>query len=113
MREGRVLARSLESLAGYGYLSPQEVPWLARIPARRSARGHAALQGGPQAEHLMREYQQQAIELAVLHNRVMRGTAPPGSAERGALMTQRLAALRAHVSLAQHPAGLGQRQGWR
>jgi protease PrsW len=115
MREGRMLARSLESLAGYGYLGPHEVPWLARLPARRTARKNAALRGGPPAEHLMREYQQQAIELAVLHNRVMRGTAPDDSAERGALMVQRLAALRANLMLPQHAAGPGLRhqQGWR
>jgi hypothetical protein len=34
------------------------------------------------------------VELATLHNRVLRGTAPSGSRERGALMVQRLAALR-------------------
>lgn len=97
VREGVVLAHSLVDLANRGYLLPQEVPWLVRPPARRFARANAALRGGPQAEKLMRDYQQQAIEFAFLHHRVMRGTAPADFAQRGALMAQRLAALRAHV----------------
>ena len=105
VREGAVLARSLNDLAYRGYLHPQEVPWLVRLPARRSARSNAALRGGPEAERLMKEYQQQAIELAVLHHRVMRGTAPADYSHRGALMAQRLAALRAHVMLPRHAAG--------
>jgi hypothetical protein len=53
----------------------------------------------------MREYQQQAIEFAALHWRVMRGTAPADFVQRGELMAQRLAALRAHLMLPQHAAG--------
>jgi RsiW-degrading membrane proteinase PrsW (M82 family) len=109
-REGAGLARSLSSLAAYGYLPPDEVPWLARPSARRSARKEAALRGGPQVEHLMKEYQQQAVELAVLHNRVLRGTAPPDATARGALMTQRLAALRSHLALSQQLAAAP--RGW-
>jgi RsiW-degrading membrane proteinase PrsW (M82 family) len=114
VREGAVLARSLNDLAQRGYLQPQEVPWLVRLPARRSARSNAAQRGGKEAERLMREYQQQAIEFAVLHHRVMRGTAPVGSDARGALMAQRLAALRAHLMLPLHAAEPGprHRQGW-
>ncbi len=97
VREGAMLTRSLEDLARQGYLPPSEVPWLVRLPARRTAVRNAALRGGPQAEALMREYQQQAIELAALHNRVMRGTAPRDHAVRGAHMVNRLAALRAHL----------------
>lgn len=120
VREGRILARALTDLAHQGYLLPEEVPWLVRLPARRTARKNAALRGGPPAEQLMREYQQQAIEFAALHNRVMRGTAPEDFTQRGALMAQRLAALRAHVMLPQHagsaapwmPSAPGQGQGW-
>jgi RsiW-degrading membrane proteinase PrsW (M82 family) len=104
VREGAMLTRSLHDLARRGYLPPSEVPWLVRLPARRTARRHAALRGGPPAEALMREYQQQAIELAALHNRVMRGTAPSDHVFRGAHMVQRLAALRAHLMLPQHAA---------
>jgi hypothetical protein len=97
VREGRMLARSLSDLAYRGYLQPAEVPWLARLPARRTARRNAARGGGPLAEKLMKDYQQQAIELAALHNRALRGTAPPDFQQRGALMAQRLWALRVHL----------------
>jgi RsiW-degrading membrane proteinase PrsW (M82 family) len=101
VREGAMLTRSLEDLARHGYVPRDEVPWLVRLPARRTARRNAALRGGPQGEALMREYQQQAIELAALHNRVLRGTAPSDHVVRGAHMVQRLAALRAHLMLPQ------------
>lgn len=104
VREGGILSRSMTDLARRGYIHPDEVPWLVRLPARRSARSNAALRGGPGAGQMMREYQQQAIEFAALHHRVMRGTAPRDFAERGALMAQRLAALRAHLMLPQHAA---------
>ena len=104
VREGAILARSLTDLARYGYLPMEEVPWLVRLPARRTARRNAALRGGPQAEKVMRDYQQQAIEFAALHWRVMRGTAPADSVERGEHMAARLAALHAHLMLPQHAA---------
>jgi RsiW-degrading membrane proteinase PrsW (M82 family) len=105
VREGTMLERALTDLARLGYLDHDEVPWLVRLPARRTARRNAALRGGPEAEDVMREYQQQAIELAALHTRVMRGTASPDFIQQGALMAQRLAALRAHLMLPQHAAG--------
>ena len=114
VREGTMLARSLADLAAQGYLQPAEVPWLVRLPARRSARSNAALRGGPGAVKVVREYQQQAIELAALHNRVLRGTAPADFAARGALMTRRLEILRMHLMLPQHAADTWprHRQGW-
>ena len=93
-REGRMLARAMHDLTRYGYLSQAELPWLVTLKARRQARRQAAAQGGPEARRLLEDYQQQVVELATLHNRVMRGTAPSGSRERGALMVQRLNALR-------------------
>ncbi len=104
VREGGLLSRAMDDLARRGYVHPDEVPWLVRLPARRTARANAAMRGGPGAAHLMREYQQQAIEFAALHNRVLRGTAPKDFGERGALMAWRLAALRAHLMLPQHAA---------
>lgn len=116
VREGRMLERSLTDLARHGYVRFEEVPWLVRLPARRTARRNARLRGGPVAERVMKDYQHQAIELAVLHDRVLRGVAPPGSRERGTAMAQRLAVLRAHVMLPQHAAysvlPQHHRQGW-
>jgi len=96
-REGRMLTRSLDDCARRGLLGPAEVPWLVRLPARRASRQYARSYGGPVAEKVMREYQQQAIELAFLHDRYLRGTAPADVAERGSLMVDRLRGLRPYV----------------
>jgi protease PrsW len=96
-REGRMLTRSLEDCARRGLLGPAEVPWLVRLPARRASRRFARRYGGPVAEKVMREYQQQAIELAFLHDRFLRGTAPVDASARGMLMVDRLRALRPYV----------------
>jgi RsiW-degrading membrane proteinase PrsW (M82 family) len=114
VREGGILARAMADLARRGYVHPDEVPWLVRLPARRTARANAVMRGGPAAGHLMREYQQQAIEFAALHNRVMRGTAPKDFGERGAMMAWRLAALRAHLMLPSYaaPAMARHQAGW-
>ena len=52
----------------------------------------------------MRAYQQQAVELAFLHDRYLRGTAPRDFAERGASMVERLRALRPYVAFPRPPA---------
>ncbi|HYO40797.1 MAG TPA: PrsW family intramembrane metalloprotease [Nocardioidaceae bacterium] len=114
-REGRMLTRSLSDCAGRGLLDAAEVPWLVRLPARRASRRYARSQGGPIAEKVMREYQQQAIELGFLHDRLLRGNAPSDMAERGSAMVQRLQALRPYVGFPQpvvvggFPAGGGHR----
>ena len=66
-------------------------------PAARAA-AEPAPYGGPAAERVMREYQQQAIELGFLHDRYLRGTAPADFAERGTAM----------VAAAARPAPLRQ-----
>jgi protease PrsW len=100
-REGRMLTRSLNDCASRGLISGAEVPWLVRLPARRVSRRFAKGHGGPVAERVMREYQQQAIELGFLHNRYLRGSAPPDFGARGAQMVHRLRALRPYVLFPQ------------
>ncbi|QNN53425.1 PrsW family intramembrane metalloprotease [Nocardioides mesophilus] len=96
-REATMLTRALQDAAARGYLGQAEVPWLVRLPARRASRAYALRAGGPTAERVMRDYQQEAIELGFLHDRYLRGTAPVDFAERGTVMVQRMAALRPHV----------------
>ena len=96
-REGRMLTRSLSDCAQRGLIGAAEVPWLVRLSARRASRRGARGYGGPVAERVMREYQQQAIELGFLHDRYLRGTAHADFAERGTAMVQRLHALRPYV----------------
>ena len=93
-REGAVLAAALTDCARRGFLHPNEVPWLARIPARRECRRHAAAVGGPAALNAMKLYQTEAIELGFLHHRFLRGTAPPDYRELGELHVQRMFLLR-------------------
>ena len=102
-REGQMLTRSLTDCAQRGLIDPAEVPWLVRLPARRASRRFARTHGGPIAEKVMREYQQQAVELGFLHDRYLRGTAPPDFAQRGALMVQRLRGLRPYVGFPHPP----------
>ena len=108
-REGRMLTRSLSDASRRGLIDPAEVPWLVRLPARRAGRRYARRLGGPVADRVMREYQQQAIELGFLHDRYLRGTAPDDFAQRGAAMVQRLRALRPYVGF---PQGAPAAQRW-
>ena len=103
-REGRMLTRSLGDCAQRGFLAATEVPWLVRLPARRASRRWARREHGPVGEKVMREYQQQAIELAFLHDRYLRGTAPSDFAERGSVMVGRLHALRPYVEFPRAPS---------
>jgi len=96
-REGALLAAALTDCARRGFLHPNEVPWLARIPARRACRLHAESVGGEPALTAMKLYQAEAIELGFLHHRFLRGTAPPNYRELGEAHVQRMFLLRPHV----------------
>lgn len=111
-REGQMLARALTDAADRGFLAPHEVPWLARIPGRRAARAHAKQLGGEPALQAMQEYQEQAIELAFLHDRLLRGTAPADAVSRGQAMVHHLAALRPYVVFPPTPGTTALTQPW-
>jgi RsiW-degrading membrane proteinase PrsW (M82 family) len=103
-REGQMLARALTDAADRGFLPPYEVPWLARVQGRRAARAQAQAVGGEAGLRAMREYQEQAIELGFLHDRLLRGSAPADAVRRGQLLVDRLVELRPYVVF-PHPAG--------
>jgi RsiW-degrading membrane proteinase PrsW (M82 family) len=111
-REGQMLARALTDAADRGFLAPDEVPWLARIAGRRAARAHAREVGGEPGLEAMRDYQEQAIELAFLHDRLLRGTAPADAVSRGQVMVDRLAALRPSVVFPPTPGTTALTQPW-
>jgi len=96
-REGVLLAAALTDCAQRGFLQPQEVPWLTRIPARRACRKYAETNGGDRALDAMKLYQTEAIELGFLHHRYLRGTAPANYRELGEAHVQRMALLRPHL----------------
>ncbi|HSV39299.1 MAG TPA: PrsW family intramembrane metalloprotease [Nocardioidaceae bacterium] len=110
-QEAALLTRALTDAAHRGYVGHGEVPWLVRLPARRSARRHARILGGEAGERMMREYQQEAIELAFLHNRYLRGVAPRDAEPRGSAMVERLAMLRPYVQFPQPTPGAYPRSG--
>lgn len=106
-RERRVLTRALDDCAGRGFLHPAEVPWLARISARRFARRYAERVGGPEARRVMVAYQNEAVELGFLHHRYLRGVAPSDFAARGQAHVELMHALRPGLLWPQ-PSGTGQ-----
>ena len=108
VRERRLFTASLTDLARLGYLRTQEVPWLVALPARRAMRRDAVRRGGSTGERLVRDYQAQAIALAALHSRVLRGTAPRDYVQRGGRMAGRLAILRAHLDMLWAPPPIPQ-----
>jgi RsiW-degrading membrane proteinase PrsW (M82 family) len=93
-REGQVLTEALNDCAQRGFLDAAEVPWLARIPARRFARRYAEKAGGTQARRTMVAYQSEAVELGFLHSRYLRGVPPPDFAALGQEHVERMRALR-------------------
>jgi RsiW-degrading membrane proteinase PrsW (M82 family) len=93
-REGAVLTAALSDCSQRGFLDPAEIPWLARIPARRFARRYAERVGGKVARRTMVAYQTEAVELGFLHSRYLRGVAPPDFAMVGQQHVDNLRALR-------------------
>lgn len=93
-REGVLLATSLTDCASRGFLDASEVPWLARIPARKACRRFAEEAGGKPALQAMKEYQSEAIELAFLHHRYLRGIAPARYEEIGRAHVAKMYTLR-------------------
>lgn len=104
-RERHLLTRALDDCARRGFVHPAEIPWLASIPARRTARRHAERVGGRSARTAMADYQREAIELAFLHHRYLRGTAPDGFDRIGQGHVEALHALRPRVLWPQPTPG--------
>jgi RsiW-degrading membrane proteinase PrsW (M82 family) len=111
-REGQMLVRALDDAADRGFISPYEVPWLARISGRRAARAHARSVGGEPALRAMRDYQQAAIQLGFLHDRYLRGTAPADALQRGQALVDQLVALRPYVAFPQVTGTTALTQPW-
>lgn len=96
--ERRMLTAALGDAASRGLFPATDIGWVVDLGARRQARLHARQLGGKQAEELMRDYQQAAIELGFLHNRYLRGTAPKDFVGRGQDHLAQINALRPHIA---------------
>lgn len=75
--EGRVLTRALGDAARRSWLHPAEIHWLVRLGDRAAARRFAERVAGKEAAKALKAYQEAATEMAFMHDRVLRGTAPP------------------------------------
>jgi protease PrsW len=95
--EQKMLTISLYDAAQRGFLPESDIRWLANLSARRLARVYASSYGGESSLSVMKEYQQAAIELAFLHHRYLRGTAPRDFLIRGQEFVNRMHALRPHL----------------
>lgn len=96
--ERRMLAAALSDAAQRGLLPATDIGWVVDLSARRQARAHARLTGGPAAEESMVLYQQAVIELGFLHYRFLRGTAPADFSVRGGDYVARINAVRPSIS---------------
>jgi RsiW-degrading membrane proteinase PrsW (M82 family) len=96
--ERGMMRAALEDAAARGLIPATDIPWLVDLRARRHARAFARRGGGAQGERAMRDYQAAAIELAYLHHRYLRGTAPRDFAERGHEHVQQLNAVRPYIA---------------
>ena len=96
--EKPMMAAALEDASRRGLLPATDIAWLVDLRARRRARTFAKQVGGAPAERAMRDYQAAAIELAYLHHRFLRGTAPSDFAERGQEHVLVLKAVRPHIT---------------
>jgi RsiW-degrading membrane proteinase PrsW (M82 family) len=109
-RESKLMAAALADCARRGFLDPREIPWLVRLPARRYCRRYAGRVGGPAGRRAMVSYQREAIELAFLHHRFLRGTAPDGFEQLGQQHVQAMRALR-NALVWPPPAGRNREAG--
>jgi hypothetical protein len=92
-----MLTTALQQVAQVGWISPEEIPWIARLSDRMSARAYAKRVGGKPAADAVRAYQQTMTEVAFLHHRVVNGTAPADFNQRMNALLQRAAWLRPYV----------------
>jgi RsiW-degrading membrane proteinase PrsW (M82 family) len=96
--EARMLTAALADAAQRGLVPATDIGWVVDLRARRAARAYAAQHGGPAAARAMRDYQQAAVELGFLHNRLLRGTAPDDWQVRGQEFVARIGAVRPHIA---------------
>jgi RsiW-degrading membrane proteinase PrsW (M82 family) len=96
--EAQMLAAALSDAARRGLVPATDIGWMVDLRARRAARQFARQYAGPDGAAAMRDYQQAAIELGFLHNRLLRGTPPADYQLRGQEYLARINALRPRIA---------------
>lgn len=81
-REGRLIHEHLVTYARHGWLTPPEVTMLGTIGGRREARRWAQRAGGRRMKQAMVAFQDDAVDLAMLRQRMTHGTAGRDAADR-------------------------------
>ena len=74
--EAAVIRAALMDAASRGWLNPAEVHWLVNYGDRAAARRFASQVAGRPAGKALHAYQRAATEMALMHDRVLRGRAP-------------------------------------
>lgn len=99
-REGRLIHTHLVTYARYGWLTPPEVGMLSTIAGRHQARRWASDAGGRPMKRAMIAFQDDAVELAMLRQRLTNGTAGPDAQAREATLLESLTLARSHFRYA-------------
>lgn len=81
-READVVRTALREAASRGWLHPSEVHWLVKYGDRAAARRFAGKVAGKDAVKALHAYQLSATEMALMHDRVLRGRAPTDGVQR-------------------------------
>ncbi|WP_237840571.1 PrsW family intramembrane metalloprotease [Cellulosimicrobium cellulans] len=99
------IQRQLVPYVPTGLVTPADLTMLSTLASRRQARDWARRTGGAGAAHAMRDYQQAATELALLHDRVARGAVEAWRVEgqRRALLQLMLTARQAFLVRTPQP----------
>jgi RsiW-degrading membrane proteinase PrsW (M82 family) len=102
-REARMLTTALLQAAQMGWIDVAEIPWVAKMSQRVSARKYAQLRGGKPAARAVLDYQQALTEMAFLHNRYTTGNPPSDLNPKMSEIQRRAAAIRPYVILPPSP----------
>ncbi|STD07026.1 Protease prsW [Dermatophilus congolensis] len=95
VRERGLIRSHLTVYADYGWISPAEVRMLTSISERRTARSWAHTVGGREGKTAMRDFQDDAVELAMLRRRMTNGSAGPGAPAEERRLLEAMTAARA------------------
>jgi len=96
-REAEVVRSSLNDAARRGWIHPREVHWLVRYGDRGAARRFARIVAGREAAKALNAYQHAATEMALMHDRVIRGCAPDDGVRRVFAHLRRMRSWRPYV----------------
>lgn len=96
-KQADVVRAALGDAARRGWLHPAEIHWLVRFGDRAAARRFATRVAGKKAGKSLRTYQQTATEMALMHDRVLRGRAPADGVDRVVANLQRMHSWRPFV----------------